>query len=116
MDDVADKIFSLGDDISCGDINKDGFLYIALGSALYWKTTGVAHVYHGGPGRSIHQVPDKVFKGEMPMSRFGVNVNLADLNSDDFDDLVAGAWGYKAYQGKGRGQGRVCLYFGGPDK
>jgi len=110
MDNIADKIFSLGDDIVCGDMNEDGYNDIVLGNSIYWNRTGIVYVYHGGPGRSIDQIPDKVFKGEMQISRFGVNVKMADLNNNGFNDLLVGAWGYNS------DQGRVYLYYGGPDK
>jgi pectate lyase len=106
MDNVADKIFDFGDMIACGDVNKDGYTDIALGSGA----ASEVRLYLGGPGKSIDEIPDKIFNGEMPNYYFGNWIGLSDLNGDSYDDLVAGTYRYNSKMG------RVYLYHGGPDK
>lgn len=121
MDNVADRIFNpeqssgqahLGTAIACGHMNPDRFTDIALGCPGHSDFTGQACVYFGAPGRSMDQNPDKVFEGTMPQSYFGVQVKLADFNSDWTHDLLVAANMYNPVQGKF--QGRVYLYYGEP--
>jgi ankyrin repeat protein len=121
MDNIADRIFrpegssgpaQLGTAIACGHVNRDGHTDIALGSPGHSDYTGQACVHHGGPGRSMDQIPDKVFEGEMSRSYFGAPVKLADLNGDYTHDLLVAANTYIPVQG--RFQGRVYLYHGEP--
>jgi len=121
MDNVADRIFNpeqssgqahLGTAIACGHMNPDRFTDIALGCPGHSDFTGQACVYFGSPGRSMDQNPDKVFEGTMPQSYFGVQVKLADFNSDWTHDLLVAANMYNPVQGKF--QGRVYLYYGEP--
>jgi len=121
MDNIADRIFrpegssgpvQLGIAIACGRMNRDPYTDIALGSPGHSDYTGQACVYHGGPGRSMDQIPDKVFEGEMSRSYFGAPVKLADLNGDYTHDLLVAANTYIPVQG--RFQGRVYLYHGEP--
>jgi ankyrin repeat protein len=121
MDNVADRIFKpegssgqahLGTAIACGRMNRNGHTDIAFGCPGHSDYTGQACVYHGGPGRSMDQIPDKVFEGEVSRSYFGAPVKLADLNGDYTHDLLVAANTYIPVQG--RFQGRVYLYHGEP--
>lgn len=91
-------------------MNKDGHKDIAIGGSRHGDYRGQAAVYCGGPGRSMDLIPDKLVEGEMSACYFGNQVRLADVNSDGFDDLLVGDWMYNS------NQGRVYLYYGGPDK
>ena len=121
MDNVADRIFKpeqssgpaqLGTAIACGRMNRDPDTDIALGCPGHSNYTGQACVYYGGPGRSMDQIPDRVFKGEALRSYFGVQLKLADLNGDWTDDLLVAAAMYNPAEGGF--QGRVYLYYSEP--
>ncbi|MHC4679107.1 MAG: ankyrin repeat domain-containing protein [Planctomycetota bacterium] len=53
-------------------------------------------------------VPDMIFDGE-PGSLFGCRIACGDIDGDSYDDIIIGAGKYNNYQG------RVYLFYGGPD-
>jgi hypothetical protein len=51
--------------------------------------------------------------GEAVDNYFGFGITGGDFNDDSYSDVLLGAWGWN-YSG-GYGQGKACLYLGGPD-
>ena len=97
-------------DIACGYFNHDGFGDIVTGAYNYpndMKKRGRAYVFNGNTRASMDQLADHLFEGEFGQAgRFGSATVSSDLNDDNYDDIVIGAWGYN------NRQGRAYLYYG----
>jgi hypothetical protein len=92
---------------SAGDMNGDGYPDLIVGAQYYNGHQGRAYVYYGGPDG--YGAPALVLTGEGTGSWFGYSVASAgDVNGDGYDDVIVGAYGYNA------SQGRAYVYFGGP--
>ncbi|MFC1764701.1 ankyrin repeat domain-containing protein [Planctomycetota bacterium] len=91
-----------------GDVNGDGYDDFVTTANRYNDCTGRAYLYFGGKNR-IYGHADHIFDGEIPGDLFGMWVFLADLNNDKHADVIVGAVGYNNWQG------RVYVFFGGPD-
>ncbi len=93
-----------------GDVNGDGFRDLLITAHHYSSSSvsrGRAYLFHGGP--RIDNTPDKVFTGEDAGDTLGDNAGcLADINHDDFADVILGA----RYHDD---RGRVYVFYGGPD-
>ena len=88
---------------AAGDLNHDGFNDIALGASM----TDKVHIHFGD--RNIGIPPDVILQGS---DWFGSWIaGKADINQDNFDDLLVGADG--DYYGLPSGPGYVYLFFGG---
>jgi hypothetical protein len=96
--------------VVCGDIDGDNVNDIIIGARLFGRQIGRAYVYWGKDLSTPDPKPGRILTGEHPMDAFGFGSACGDVNNDGFDDLVIGAYGYKA----GAKQGRVYLYYGGP--
>ncbi|MFC1793222.1 integrin alpha [Planctomycetota bacterium] len=102
-----------GDEIVCGYFNNDEYGDILVGGFGYpdphypENRMGRAYIFNGNARASMDQLTDHVFEGESGHSgRFGIAVSSGDLNNDNYDDVVVGAWGYN------NRQGRAYLYYG----
>jgi serine/threonine protein kinase len=97
---TPDLIFSganrgdgLGNAMSTGDLNHDGYADLAL--AAYWNNTAAVHagrvyVYYGGP--SPDAVSDFTFDGAAAGDEFGCSIcSSGDFDGDGSDDLAVGA-------------------------
>jgi hypothetical protein len=96
----------------CGDIDGDKVNDIVIGAYYYRQRVGRIYVYWGNEMAGSNPKPGMILTGENPEDYFGFGLACGDVNNDGFDDLVVGAWGYKA----GAKQGRAYLYYGGPRK
>jgi len=96
----------------CGDIDGDKVNDIVIGAYCYRQRVGRVYVYSGHELSAPNPTPGRILTGEGPGDEFGLGLACGDVNNDGFDDLVVGAWGYKA----GANQGRAYLYYGGPRK
>lgn len=88
---------------SAGDLNYDGLNDIALGASM----TDKVHIHFGSPYIGLQ--PDVVLQGS---DWFGCWIaGQADINQDNFNDLLVGADG--DYYGLPSGPGYVYLFLGG---
>jgi len=121
MDAKADLIFevksegndSFGLAIVCVDQNMDGYDDIVIGAYRYNNRQGRAYLFYGNSKRSLDTDPDMIFNGEVEGSWYGVREISGDINGDNVNDIVIGAYSY------GQLTGRLYVYWGnelgGPD-
>ena len=93
---------------SRGDVNGDGYDDFAITANRSNDCRGRVYLYFGGRDR-VYQHADRIFDAESSGEQLGVSIILADLNHDNYADVITGAIGYNNWQG------RVYVYFGGPD-
>ena len=117
MDNVPDKIFTgesnttsrFGQEVMLGkDINGDGYGDMFIGAPYYKEIQGRVYIYYGGPNVSF-DAPDLILTGEDDRNYFGHDIELADFNNDGHLDMAITALGNNFFQG------RVYIYYGGPD-
>jgi hypothetical protein len=90
-----------------GDVNGDGYEdLLVAGASRYNNSQGRLYLYYGG--KNMDYKPDKIFTGEKAGDLFGEDACLADVNGDNYADIITGAIGYN------KKRGRVYIYFGGP--
>ena len=82
-----------GSALACGDINGDGFADLAVtapGSYALGSETGRAYVFFGGSTLSNRNGAhaDVIFSGQQGNGDFGRSAASADVNGDQFMDLV----------------------------
>ncbi|MBA7662044.1 hypothetical protein ES703_70067 [subsurface metagenome] len=94
----------------CGDIDGDNVNDLVIGASGFGQRVGRVYVYWGKELSAPNPKPGRILTGENPRDEFGLGLACGDVNNDGFDDLVIGAYGYKA----GAKQGRAYLYYGGP--
>lgn len=119
LDIAPDKIFDgeiansdYGWFFVCGDIDGDNQVDIVIGADRIRNAVGRVYVYWGSELSGPSMKPGRIFTGENPREWFSNLMGCGDVNNDGFDDLIIGAYGYKA----GSNQGRGYLYYGGPRK
>lgn len=91
-----------------GYINDDKYGDFIVGAYDYFRTSreGRAYLFYGGTKATLDTNYDHVFEENVaPMTDFGKEGKLCDLNGDGLDDVILGAWQYN------NGQGRVYVYF-----
>ena len=117
LDTAPDKIFNgevegslYGLQEVCGDIDGDKVNDLIIGAYFYRQRVGRVYVYWGKDLSAPNPKPGTILTGENTRDYFGFGLACGDVNKDGFDDLVVGAFGYKA----GAKQGRAYLYYGGP--
>jgi hypothetical protein len=102
-----------GQAISSGDVNGDGYSDLIVGAygasvPPVGYLAGKVYIYFGGP--SFDTMPDVILKGGHHKNEecFGADLsNCVDVNTDGFDDLIIGAYGF------GMCHGRLYIYYGG---
>jgi cytohesin len=114
MDANADFIFEaqaegrdyFGAGIVCVDRNRDGCDDIVIGAPHYNNRQGRAYLFHSNSKRSLDTDPDMVFEGEVNCRSYGGQVVCGDIDGDNVNDLIIGAFG------SGQWIGRVYVYWG----
>ncbi|MHC4538369.1 MAG: ankyrin repeat domain-containing protein [Planctomycetota bacterium] len=100
-----------------GDVNGDGYEdLLVAGASRYNHNQGRIDLYYGGA--NMDDVADMILTGknsgddyetgENPGDYFGEEAYLADVNGDQYADIITGAAGFNKMRG------RVYIYFGGP--
>ena len=83
----------LGESISGGDLNGDGYSDILIGSSRYNTFAiddGIVYAFFGGPD-GPSELPDWYATSGIANSNFGFNCNATgDLNNDGYNDVVIG--------------------------
>ena len=94
-----------------GDVNNDGYDDVVIGGFGRYNYQGEAYVIYGGNRSTLHNLyltnfvlnPAKDgfrITGEASGDGFGYAVNAAgDLNGDNYDDIIIGAYGNGNYTG-----------------
>ncbi|MFZ1459926.1 MAG: FG-GAP-like repeat-containing protein, partial [Ignavibacteria bacterium] len=94
---------------SAGDVNGDGFDDVIIGAPKNNAggiSSGRAYIFFGGA--IINNSVDVILTGGAVSNYFGISVSSAgDVNSDGYDDVIVGAYGYNSFTG------RAYVYFGG---
>ena len=95
-----------------GDFNADGFEDLVVGAPFYdlpSSNAGAVYLFYGGPDPDT--AVDHIFTGERNNDYFGFAVaGVGDVNNDNIDDLVIGA--YKADYGIYTDPGKAYVYYG----
>ncbi len=82
-----------------GDMNGDGFDDVISGAPGFASGKGKMYVYYGAA--SMDSYSDITKTGENSSDHFGYSVSDAgDLNGDEFNDILAGAYGANTSTGK----------------
>ena len=88
-----------GYDVATGDVNGDGYDDLIVGAPSdqsnatdTWE--GLVYVYAGSQN-GLSKTPLKILEGNLQYSRFGAAVATADVNGDDIDDILVGAFQWK---------------------
>ncbi|MHA2315150.1 MAG: ankyrin repeat domain-containing protein [Candidatus Hermodarchaeia archaeon] len=95
--------------MGCGDIDNDGYKDIVIGAIYYPDNShyGRAYLYWSDNKSNMDTVCDLIFEAESADTHdFGCNVGIADIDNDNYDDVVIGAYLY------GNRKGRAYLYWG----
>jgi hypothetical protein len=99
---------------TAGDVNGDGFSDIIVGANLYdngQSDEGRAFVYLGSAS-GLASSPAWTAESNQSGSEFGISVACAgDVNGDDFDDVVVGAYKYSSDFLQPE-EGRALVYLG----
>ncbi|MBX7041524.1 MAG: FG-GAP-like repeat-containing protein [Ignavibacteria bacterium] len=95
---------------NAGDVNGDGFDDVIIGdpngNGGAGTNSGRAYIYYGGT--VINSTADVILTGGAANNYFGKSVsNAGDVNSDGYDDVIVGAYGYNSFTG------RAYIYYGG---
>jgi len=105
FDAETDERDFFGQGIAFGDINNDGYNDLVIGAQGHNSFQGRAYLYYGDAKGNFNINPDKTFDGRLNQSDFAWHIKCADINGDDYDDIVIGAdrWG----------PGELFIFFGG---
>jgi peroxiredoxin len=97
-----------GSGLATGDLNRDGLADLAV-AAFNEGGKGAVYLYYGMRGATFNKT-ETVFRGNKAHDGFGSAICIADMNHDNFNDLVVSATGVN---GRGTDRGAVYIFFGG---
>jgi hypothetical protein len=104
---------------NAGDVNSDGYDDVIVGADGAYKSgagrPGKIYVFHGS-SNGVYTTANTSIFGKKEGNHFGISVsNAGDVNSDGYDDVIAGA--YRAYDpgGSGGRSGKIHIYHGTPN-
>jgi peroxiredoxin len=97
-----------GSTLAAGDLDQDGLADLAV-AAFNEGGKGAVYLYYGKRGATFDKT-ETVFQGNKAHDDFGSAICVADMNHDNFDDLVVSATGVN---GQGTDRGAVYIFFGG---
>ncbi len=106
---------SLGYDATVGDVNNDGYDDAIIGAYAYSGNSrkGAVYIFYGSEDMTSKiataEGSDVMFIGENNLDRFGITVTSGNINGDDYDDIIVGAYSYPANAGKGA----IYIFYGG---
>ena len=104
----------LGYSVSSGDVNSDGYSDLIIGAYGAGSFAGQVYVFFGSPteyldSKSWSAVDANVtIDGANANDYLGYSVYSGDVNGDNYDDLIVGAFGAADYAGQ------AYVFFGGP--
>ncbi len=105
--DEGDEWYDYGYSVSSGNMNNDAYDDIIVGMQGYDNNNGAVFVYYGsstGPETSPY-----CFVYGSNKEYLGAAVDSADVDEDDFDEVIVGAYGYDNYSSSGRVSYFKCL-------
>ncbi|MFC1792014.1 integrin alpha [Planctomycetota bacterium] len=114
MDAKADIIFktqSEGNDrfgigTVCVDQNRDGYDDVVIGAYRYNGSQGRSYLFYGNSKKNLDTNPDIIFDGEVEGSNYGFREVYGDIDGDNVNDIIIGAYFYRQQVG------RVYVYWG----
>ncbi len=112
MDNFADVIFTGeadaqatfgGNSVYAGYVNDDPYGDVIISAFGYYRSSmqGRAYLFYGSTKTSMDVVCDRTFDEDVPpVSNYGKEAKLCDLNNDGLGDVVLGAYTYNNQQGR----------------
>lgn len=103
------ELVAFGFNLAHGDINNDGYADIVISADTAVPSLGYcgrAYLYYGGNGIG-DTIPDVVFKSPFVKGAPPTRVHCANINGDNFDDIIIGE------DQANEGFGGVTIFFGG---